>query len=474
MARSSSAQRFRQSLITAVRLVQRYPVTSILLPVALTAASLGLAFTKSGIGDPKFSGLLKLATTLQLLQAFKGDPSLAPPQLWNARLGLNPARTLWSRLGTGIWWQGWSADGQSYLVLPGGLLNQADLRGVLARRLEGVVVVSADALNQVQLDQRLRDQSLSRRFSPLQQDCLHRLAKSPSVQWKPEGLARLSGTLSPLMQQSRYGCLSLWMNRERLHWQGVVGGRDFASAPANWTVPAVSKVNSGVNGALPSSDAVLKVQGQQLGVLLGALADREIVRLPLEQHYGLGRRQRQELLTSPFQMQLLKQPKGRFQAGLQLQLQLGKGSNQKRFERALQTIQGRLQDQGLRSKGTNPLLWTDPNAEADGLLGGWQWLTSKGEPRSLSIGLGIAPATSLPAPIQQEIGARAASEPWLVVEANPQQLHRQNLLAGSWPRVIQSSPSLELTLERLESGRSTTSDWLLLRGSLVVPRKAHS
>lgn len=463
MARPSSSQGIRKALKSTVLSPWRSsPTTSVGLTVLLLCAVVGLLVDRSSIGDSRKVGLGKLAAGMPLVQAFQGDPSQAPPQLWNRRLGIKPASSLWKRLGRALWWQAWSGDGQAYLVIPAWLWPDQPASGVTARRLDGLVVISADALNQQQLVQQLASASgVSRSPSPLQAACIRKLDSSPAVHWQPEALARLSGALSPLLQQARYGCLSLRVRDETLQWHGWVGRRDFAAAPTNLPLMESFAMAELSNSEQPSS--LLRVQGRHLGLLLNALASREIIRQPLEQQYGFGQSEREQILKSPFRLRLLAQPQGAYQAGLQLQVSLPGKS--KAIQRSLNVLSGRLRDQGLRASQPAETSWIDPKDNASQVVGGWAWIAPQAQDSVLSVGLGLPPSkTVLSGP-----SASQDKDLSLSLTVNPRELLERKLLSGTWPRVVRQTPSLQLTLNSLGGLPTTTSsDWMELRGQLAL------
>ena len=469
MARSSSSQGIRQGLTATVLDQWRASASTLVgLSAVLVIAVAGLFVNSSSTADSRQLGLAKLATVLPLVQAFQGDPSLTPPQLWSRRLGIKPAMSLWKRLGRGLWWQAWSADGQSYLVVPAWLWSEQPPSGVKARRLDGLVVISADALNQQQLDQHLASATgASPSSSPLQAACTRKLASAPSVQWQPEALDRLSGALSPLLQQARYGCLSLRVRGQTLQWQGWMGQRDFAAAPANLTLTEHFAIPELSTSDQPSS--LLSLQGRQLGLLFNALASRDIIREPLERHYGLGQREREQMLNAPFRLRLLPQSQGAYQAGLQLQLWLA--ADAQPIQRSLTVLSGRLRDQGLRASRSGGTSWIDPDASDSQVIGGWFWMPPQAKRSVLSVGLGLPPSTELlPGLPTGQDSFRA-----LTLKANPRQLSERNLFSGGWPRVVKQSPSLQLTLDRLGGVRfSSPSAWMELSGQLALAPAAAS
>ncbi|WP_232199520.1 hypothetical protein [Synechococcus sp. RS9916] len=403
---------------------------------------------------------------MPLVQAFQGDPSQAPPQLWNRRLGINPASSLWKRLGRALWWQAWSGDGQAYLVIPAWLWSDQPPSGVSARRLDGLVVISADALNQQQLQQQLASASGARSTAPLQAACIRKLDSSPAVYWQPEALARLSGALSPLLQQARYGCLSLRLHNESLQWQGWAGRRSFAGAPSNLALMESFAMPELSSSKDPSP--LLSVQGQQLGLLFNALASREIIREPLEQYYGFAQPEREQILKAPFHLRLVPQAEGAYQAGLQLQISLPHKSQA--MQRSLKVLSGRLRDQGLRVSKPSATSWIDPQGTSRQVVGGWLWIAPKTDESVLSVGLGLSPAAT----VFTGPKANPNKDLTLSLSVNPRDLAERGLLSGTWPRVVRQTPRLQLTLKSMGGVSSSATDWMELRGQLALAAAGES
>ena len=449
------------------------PATFLSLLLAFTSATAGLFLTGRSAANPQLSGLHKLMAAMQLVQAFQGDPDRSPPQLWNRRFGIKLALSLWRRLDRGIWWQAWTADGQTYLVLPQSLLDSTTSSGLSLRRIDGLVSVSADALHQKQLDQRLASIGLGTgHANPLQASCVRRLATAPSVQWKPDALARLSGALSPLLQQAGYGCLTLRIQTNHLQWQGWVGSRDFTSAPHNLLVPErfqVPDLSPGLSDRLPGktrSSPLLTIEGQSLGTLLSALASRQLVREPLEQTYGFKAIQREQLLKAPFRLQLLPQSNPEFQAALQLQLWPAAGPDS--LQASFKVLQSHFSQLGLRQAKGEGVVWSSAKVGANpkdhAVLGGWRWLDVDSRQPLLSVGLGREPAATVVPALDP---AGADPNQWLRLRGIPAEMSQRQLLGGAWPRAIRQSPNLELRMIRLGGSRSS-DEWMELRGQLAL------
>ena len=470
MAGSSSSQSLRQELIVRIRPLLFFGSTGVGLSFLVLLACFGLWVVPSGSsGHSRSLGLLKLSSALDLVQAQRGVVASPPPQLWNQRLGLAPARRLWKRLGSGLWWQGWTSDGQSYLILPSTLFNRAEQAALRATSVDGLLVVSADALHQNQLSQRLQNQTVR---SPLPgglvDACLQRLISSPSVSWQPEALARFSGSVAPLLQQTRFGCVSFRTEGDRLQWHGWGGSREFAASPAKrkvdgaFVAPARSFKTPRAQDKHRAAGPFLKLQGTRLSLLLGPLASRGIIRTPLEQHYGIGRSQLKVLMGAPFELQLVPVDAAGFTSGVQLQLKLPPDPTP--LDRSLGMIAGRLMDQGLRPKNKNAEIWFDP-AVGDGVVvGGWQLVSLPAGDQQLNVGLGVAPSNAAPTTRGFQLNPGVV----LKLQADGKALQERQLLPGRWPRTVQNSNTVEFSLHRLMPDEPNSADWFEIRGQLLL------
>ena len=469
---SSSAQRVWQSLKPLIR---SNSSSLGLASVLTTTAVVGLLLTKESPSNRHTRGLRQLAGSLQLIQAFRADPAQPPPLLWQRRLGVKPAAEIWRRRGRGLWWQGWSVDGEAYLVLPDNLTTAQERLPAFAHSLEDLVVFSADALNQKHLQQRLASTGRSGRvMSPLLSSCLLRLAREPSVAWRPEVLSQFSGGSAPLLQSAGYGCLSLRVSKGHLHWQGLIGSRDLAFAPLHLNPPGTGfpvtgqpVEHSASRSSLPT-ESLLMVEGDSLGLLLSALASRDIIRRPLEQNYGLNARQQSSLLQMPFRLSLLDRPQSAFRAGLQLQLwpQTGRSS----IDPTLQTLHARLLDQGLIAEGSESVIWRESKPSDQAVLGGWRWLQPQSTRPVLSVGLGTAPS-AVPLPGAGPFLAQPRTV--LNLRVRPAALLSRGLLSNRWPKVVRQAQSLSLQLHMLSSARDAR-DWTELSGQLELSTAGES
>ena len=471
MAGSSSSQSLRQELIVRIRPLLFFGSTGVGLSFLVLLACFGLWVVPSGSssGHSRSLGLLKLSSALDLVQAQRGVVASPPPQLWNQRLGLAPARRLWKRLGSGLWWQGWTTDGQSYLILPSTLFNPAEQAALRAISVDGLLVVSADALHQNQLSQRLRNQMVRAPLpGGLADACLQRLSSSPSVSWQPEALARFSGSVAPLLQQTRFGCVSFRTEGDRLQWHGWGGSREFAASPAKrkvngaFVAPAQSYRTRRAQDKHRAVPPLMKLQGTRLSLLLGPLAGRDIIRTPLEQHYGIGRSQLKALMGAPFELHLVPSDAAGFTSGVQLQVKLPPDPTP--LDRSLEVIAGRLMDQGLRRKNKNAQIWFDPAVGDGAVVGGWQLVSLPAGHQQLNVGLGVAPSKDAPTTRGFQLNPGVV----LKLQADGQALQERQLLPGRWPRTLRNSSSVEFSLHRLMSDEPNTADWFEIRGQLVL------
>jgi len=459
MARSATATQHAREGLTRLFASHKFSVAGCLF--LILCGGIGLQLT-SGLSDPydrsTRQGLWRLMASMQLVQAFRGDPARPAPSLWSQRLGLRRAQELWKRQGVGVWWQVWSTDGEAYLVLPSPLVPSSDRAALMITSVDGLVVGGADPLHREQLQQRLASVRQQSPSNSLTQECLSRLERGPSVVWSSDGLASVSGTLAPLLQRVSHGCLSLDLRGQSLRWHGVVGRRPLqASSPSLRSNPSTLSPEASQKG----DQALLSIRGSHLGDVLGALLSRRIIQTPLESEYGINQSARLRLAQTPFHLRLIEQAKGPFQAGLQIQLPLKGGVNQ--WHSTLERIDGRLQERGMKveTSSATGVLVRDPERQGSPLVGGWRWLGEKDQQGLLSVGLGVTPSNKRLEPLPQTDGER----PMLQLEAQPQILQSLGLLPGHWPRVVRESRQLSLDLRPISPTGGGT-DWLNCSGVL--------
>ena len=277
-------ERYRNQLLRSTA-----TFTGISLLVA--AGLIGLQQTKSRLhwaDDSSASSLAQLSGALSLVQSFRADPNRAVPSLWADRLGVQPANDLWRRYGRSIWWQGWSQDGDAYLLLASSTFP-LEIQGLQRQRVGSIEVLASDALHRQQLLQRLKTNQVSKpnvHRESLWGSCLQALSEGPGVIWNADALATLSGTLAPLLQQGREGCVQLRIQANQLLWQGVIGRRPLSSLTLRSSVSPPGSVQAPSNQA--SSDlTLLQVDGDRVDLILGTLLSRQIIQAPLEEHYGI-------------------------------------------------------------------------------------------------------------------------------------------------------------------------------------------
>ncbi|MCP9774477.1 hypothetical protein [Cyanobium sp. WAJ14-Wanaka] len=386
---------------------------------------------------PRAQGLERLLGHASLLQSFPVQPRLATPPLWNQLLGPQLANQAWNR--PGLWWQFWAehGNGQPFLAISWAALSSQAQRQLPANslRVDDLLVVAPDPLSQKLLGGELRTKQ--RRGRGLDQRCLGRLQQQQSVYWRPAGLGALLGPMAPLLQRFQQGCMSFELQGNQLLFSGestateglwVDGLR--ASSPSNSSQPLDAKV-------------LLEMGGPGLGILLDGLLNRQLVRQPLQDRYGIGASQLAVIRKTPFVLQLRPVAKGPFQAALQLHLAVG---NQRRaWAEILQGLRQPLLAQGLsdgpavpsapaatiRSTALPAAQWRN----GDGvLLGGWRWLVQAGRDPELLVFLGPDQAGPDPA------GSYTQTE----LRLRPAALARLNLLPPDLPGAVQRSVQLEL------------------------------
>lgn len=447
----------------------RFGCTALGIATLLVAGCVGLKLTSSRAfnDDTSVGALARLSRALIMIQSFRGDPARTPPRLWSDRLGVQPASDLWLRYGRSVWWQAWSQDGEAYLVLSAAALP-TNLTAVHQHRVGALVLLGSDALHRQQLERLLdADSSVQPVVQPhtLLASCLISLDRGPSVYWRSDAVASLSGTLAPLLQQGREGCIRLQLTSDRLRWNGVIGERPLSavsqrvSITDGFTLPAASPVSE-------SPSSLLSVEGRRLDLILGTLLSRQIIQAPLETHYGLNASMRTLLANRPFALRLQQRESGGYQAGLQVQLELN--GDREAWQTVLQVVAERMQSTGferlssiaLTATGEDPRFWGRRDDDDRDLVGGWQWLR-EGESNVLSIGFGIEPAND--AFLSRGVDGDAA----LTVEVWPESLKQLNLLGGRWPQPVERASVLRFRLQPLQS-QQTQKTWWRMNGELQL------
>ena len=428
--------------------------------------------------DSSASSLAQLSGALILVQSFRGDPNRAVPSLWAERLGVQPATDLWRRYGRSMWWQGWAQDGDAYLILASSTFPP-ELQGLQRQRVGSLQVLASDALHRQQLLQRLKTNQVSTtsvRTDSLWASCLHALSEAPGVIWNADALATLSGTLAPLLQQGREGCVQLRLQANQLLWEGVIGRRPLSSLTMRSSLSSSGLIQASSTD-LSSTDTasseltLLQVDGDRVDLILGTLLSRQIIQAPLEEHYGINGAMRSKIADLPFSLRLQSRASGAYKAGLQVQLPLTGSAQQ--WAPILKAVSERLdsrgfqkhQDDRVSSEREAAILWQrrdDPNPTT---VGGWLIIQGQKSP-VLSIGFGTEPAaqpflsTQMP---QNRLSLR--------VKGDPQRLTQIGLLGGLWPKPVQRASSLNLELKPLKisaSSQLAKRSWWRVSGSLTL------
>ena len=434
----------------------------------LVAGSLGLRLTSGRVfsDDTSVAALTRLSRSLIMLQSFHGEPSRAAPRLWSERLGVEPAGDLW-RYGRSVWWKAWSQDGEAYLVLPASALPP-NLKGSITTG-RALVVLGSDALHRQQLERVLNaDSTVQPVVHPhtLLASCLISLDRAPAVFWRSDAVASLSGTLAPLLQQGREGCVRLQLTSDRLRWDGVIGERPLSASTqrVSFTDRFSELVSSPASEPSPS---LLRIEGRRLDLILGTLLSRQIIQTPLETHYGLNAQMRTRLADRPFALRLQPRESGGYRAGLQVQLQLN--GDRQAWQSVLEAVTARLQATGFerlpstapKAAGEASTLWSRRDDDDNVLVGGWQWL-QEGNSNLLSIGFGIRPASDAFVALG---GMETKTETALTVQVLPAQLKQLDLLSGRWPKPVERASVLRFRLNPLQQ-QPTRKPWWRMNGEL--------
>ncbi|WP_137024914.1 hypothetical protein [Synechococcus sp. UW179A] len=486
---SRSLQRCRMQLL-------RSTATLAGISLLLGSGLIGLRLTNRGLhwaDDSSASSLAQLSGALILVQSFRGDPKRTVPSLWTDRLGVKPASDLWQRYGRSIWWQGWSQDGDAYLILSSSTFP-AEIEGLQRQRVGSMEVLASDALHRQQLLQRLKTNQVS--TTKLQPDsllgsCLQALSESPGVIWNADALATLSGTLAPLLQQGREGCVQLRLQSNQLLWNGVIGRRPLSSLTQQTSVlvpgpfhasssQTLTDLNSG-NARSPeatsteatsteakSSDlTLLQISGKRVDLILGTLLSRQIIQAPLEELYGINGGMRSKIADLPFSMRLQSRPSGVYKAGLQIQLPLT--GSREQWTSILEAVSDRLDSRGYQKLQQVPAsaepssLWQLRDDPDQTIVGGWEIINDQKVP-VLSIGFGTKPADQpFLAPLLQKHSYS------LRITADPKHLTQLGFLGGLWPKPVQSASTLNIEIRPLNSSganQSARQSWWRVHGSL--------
>ena len=449
----------------------RMAATSAGLTALLGSGFLGLQLTDSRspwAADSAASSLAQMSGALILVQSFRGDPGRNVPLLWTERLGVKPATDLWRRFGRSIWWQAWSQDGDPFLILQGSTLPD-EIKALQRQQVGSLEVFASDPLHRQQLLQRLNSHQVSHPLvapESLFGSCFQALGEGPGVFWSADALATLSGTLAPLLQQGREGCVQLQLQSDQLLWKGVIGRRPLSSVTQRRSVLSSGFVDAD-SDAMSSDQSLLRIDGQRLDLILGTLLSRQIIQAPLEEHYGISAAMRSKIADLPFAMRLQSRAGGVYKAGLQLQLPL-RGQRQQWIS-ILDAVSDRLRTRGFEQRPpgadasapeTRILFYRSDDAKKN-ILGGWEIIQGQ-KMAVLSIGLGAEPAS------QSFLGPQLARPaPALRITVAPERLKELGLLGGRWPQPVQRATILKMSINPL-IGSGARPSWWRFSGSLTL------
>ena len=405
-----------------MRLTRRWPQPPPLPLTLLATAALVVIPAALLITFPRRSatGLERLLPSAALLQSFPVQPGQAPPVLWTQRLGPPAAQRYW-RTQRHLWWQFWGAHGDAgaFLALraPANLPLPAN-----SLRVDDLLVVAPDPLALQLLQQQLKVRRRPPRGLALR--CVQQLRQGQAVHWSAGAIGQMLGPLAPLAQDLEQGCLELSSQGPVLRWQGEADASEgslAAQPPALAAAPVPP---------LPDQQW-LELRGRHLDLLLRGLLTSPLLRQSLAQTYGLGPGPLRLLQAMPFQLRLLPVPGGPFRAGLQLQLELGRGRTV--VEAWLADLSVALRDQGLSA--SKPLGDLTAWSREDGtLVGGWRWLPGR---QQLLLFLGPVPTTLPASPPLQDAGWR--------LRLRPQALDQAGLMPPELPPVVRRSRQLLLS-----------------------------
>ena len=461
-------------------LAQSLPLTTLGLGTVLLSGLIGVILNQpSHQDDGTPASLSRVSGAFSLIQSFHGDAKRPAPKLWNQRLGLVRAGNLWKRQGRSIWWQGWSEDGDAYLILPDQLLAD-DSKNLRKHQVLGLSLLGSDELHRQQLIQRLQRHS-ERPTQPtsLHSRCMQRLADAPAVFWTSDALASISGTTAPLLQQGSHGCLALRLNGNTLHWGGYVGDRSIALAASQPKQGWKFSVSDRQKPSNFDQASLLEVHGARVDLILGMLLSRQIIQEPLESQYGVNQSTRSRLALSPFSLRLQQQTKGAYRAGLQFQAPLPGGAAA--WATVLDRVSIRLEERGFqrshaakdKAKTADAVIWKDQRSGQVKVVGGWRWLQQPQKPPLLSAGLASLPDAK---PFYQALPA--SSNAALKLNARPRNLMSLRLMNGAWPALLQKADSLHLQIKPAMSSPNLKASgqqaWWEISGQLVLSSAAES
>jgi len=418
-----------------------------------TALVLGLCFVVSGIflsssgRKPSLNSqgtaeLFEITRRARLVQSFEADPKASVPQIWETRLAPSTALDRWRRHGRGVWWLIWLDDGEPVLALP----NATD-PSVLD-------LLFADQLHQSSFDQRT---PLEKRHpSALEQSCLTWLTKGTAVQWRPSGLASISGPLFAALASVSHGCLRVSLQGHRLAAEGPVASSPFVSLGDGLRTGQTN----GLLREVPS--AYLELNSVALQPLLGSFLNNPLIAEQLTSRYGLSRELRDGLLAAPVTLRVDSLAVGRFQATVQARLMVPAeqrdnliqsldAASKALLQRGFQRQQRDLLFSDGASSSRAAVVWIDPQGDPSG---GWSLGPERQGEVEVLFALGDAPTLSQ-SPIKRH------DQQHLRLRGRPDQLVRLGWLGPDWPRVIRKASQLELEMTALP--KSQQPGWLRLQ-----------
>ena len=420
------------------------------LPLKATALLTGSLLVAPGLAllllpRPQAEGLERLLPQASLLQSFPAAPDRPVPLLWRERLGPRAAERIW-RQQRGMWWQFWGSDGDGGAFLAVAKPRQSGVVPAAALLLDDLVVVAPDPLSRRLLQDQLKRASRQRRG--LERRCLERLQQGQAVYWSPIGLASLTGPLAPLLQHVRQGCISLSTSGGRVLNSLDLRGETAANTGVLGELPRVSGAAGEV--PLPPNGTLLELGGPSLAPLLDTLLARQLIREPLGARYGLGESQLKLLTSVPFRLRLRNIARGPFQAGLDLQLAVGR--DRRPWAALLRDLRKGLLAQDLQeapaqltSTAAGPVSQALPSARFlrdDGtVVGGWRWQSASGGEPQLMLFLG-PPAEALSNPV-----APAAKRAPLTLSLLPGALNRLGLMPPGFPELVRQANQLQLSID---------------------------
>jgi hypothetical protein len=327
-----------------------------------------------------------------------------------------------------------------------------------ALRIDDLVVVAPDALSLRLLQDRLLPRQ--RRSLGLQGRCAERLRREQAVFWDPTALAVIVGPLAPLLQHFQEGCLVLEIDPLGLRWQGEAASVEGVLLPL--AAPAVA-TDVPLLPPLPA-DRLLEIEGDSLAPLLRGLLSRQLIRDPLGQVYDLNPARQELVSRSPFRLRLRPLERGAFQAGLELELELG--SERSAWKSLLKDLAESLRKQKLReAPRADPSQAVDWLREDGTVVGGWRWLQAADGSARVVFFLGTPPPPSAP------MGAETLrpGRQQLRVRARPVALNDLGLLPPLLPPVVRQADQLWLEAAP-PAGTAGPQPVSQLRGRLQVRR----